>query len=128
MDIIDLNHVALHVRDVEDSVRFYRDQMGLQQISRPAFTFPGAWFRLGTTQELHLIGEREDRVVSGPRSTHFALRVASLDKVCRELEGRSVALLGRQVRPDGALQAYVEDPDGHCIEFTQLHPQFQHDG
>ncbi len=128
MDVVDLNHVALHVSDVECSVRFYRDQLGLEQILRPAFAFPGAWFRLGTVQELHLIGEREDRVVSGPRSTHFALQVGSLDSVCRELEARGVTLLSRQVRPDGALQAYVEDPDGHCVEFTQLNPQGQNHG
>ena len=56
MQVQQLNHVALHVADVETSVGFYRDVMKLPQLPRPAFDLPGAWFRLGPEQELHLIG------------------------------------------------------------------------
>lgn len=56
MKVLQLNHVALHVADVSASVRFYSDVLKLEEIPRPAFRFPGAWFRLGVDQELHLIG------------------------------------------------------------------------
>ena len=55
MKIYELNHVAIHVKDVEASCEFYRNVLRLEPIPRPAFTFPGAWFRLGDNQELHLI-------------------------------------------------------------------------
>ena len=58
MKILELNHVAIHVADVERSSAFYRDVLRLEMIPRPAFDFPGAWFRLGAAQELHLIGRR----------------------------------------------------------------------
>jgi lactoylglutathione lyase len=63
MEFLQLNHVALHVADIERSAAFYRDVLKLEPIPRPAFTFPGAWFRLGGDQELHLIGERTREVV-----------------------------------------------------------------
>ena len=53
MNIAQLNHVAIHVADVERSLVFYRDVLRLEPIPRPAFTFPGAWFQLGIDQELH---------------------------------------------------------------------------
>ena len=47
---------ALHVEDVDRTIRFYTDVLGLSQIPRPNFQFPGAWFRIGADQELHIIG------------------------------------------------------------------------
>ena len=58
MKILELNHIALHVADLERSVAFYREVLRLVPIPRPAFDFPGAWFQLGAVQELHLIGGR----------------------------------------------------------------------
>jgi glutamate racemase len=72
MQFLQLNHVALHVKDIERSIVFYRDVLKLEPIPRPAFTFPGAWFRLGLDQELHLIGERKREVISHNRGDHFA--------------------------------------------------------
>ena len=46
MKIRELNHVAIHVGDVEKSCRFYREVLRLESMPRPAFTFPGAWFPL----------------------------------------------------------------------------------
>ena len=47
MKVLQLNHVALHVADVAVSESFYRDVLQLEQLARPAFDFPGAWFRFG---------------------------------------------------------------------------------
>jgi catechol 2,3-dioxygenase-like lactoylglutathione lyase family enzyme len=112
----ELNHVAIHVVDVETSCAFYRDVLRLQPIPRPAFTFPGAWFRLGQFQELHLIGERTDPVFAGNRSNHFALRVDDLDAWEAHFSKLQVPFRARRERPDGAWQTYVKDPDGHVIE------------
>ena len=118
--VIELNHVALDVSDVAASVRFYRDVLGLPELARPAFTFPGAWFRLGAVQELHLIGDR-GRVV-GERAGHFALLVADLDAVAARLRAVGVVFRGPKSRPDGALQLFTADPDSNVIEFTSHLP------
>ena len=116
MKVLELNHVALHVADVERSCAFYREVLLLESMPRPAFTFPGAWFRLGTAQELHLIGGRGDPVNSHNRGTHFALRVAELNVWIEHFRKLDVACKGPQPRPDGATQLFVQDPDGHVIE------------
>jgi catechol 2,3-dioxygenase-like lactoylglutathione lyase family enzyme len=67
-----------YTADVENSIQFYQNILGLEELARPAFDFPGAWFRLGVNQELHLIGIRTEPVVSGSRSNHFALEVLDL--------------------------------------------------
>ena len=35
MDIIDLNHVAIHVKDLDTSVDFYGEKLGLPPMTRP---------------------------------------------------------------------------------------------
>ena len=51
MHFMQLDHVALHVEDVDASCRFYGEALMLESLPRPDFDFPGAWFRLGKTQE-----------------------------------------------------------------------------
>lgn len=116
MKILQLNHVALHVADLERSARFYEGVLRLAPIPRPAFAFPGAWYRLGEDQELHLIGERTSEVVSHNRGNHFALLVDDLDAWERYFHEQRMSYLPRRKRPDGAFQIYLIDPDGHYIE------------
>ena len=123
MTIRELNHVAIHVGDVEKSCLFYRDVLRLEPVPRPAFTFPGAWFRLGVNQELHLIGDRLEPVVSHHRGNHFALRVDDLEAWERHLDSAGVERLPRKRRPDGAWQVFVGDPDGHVIELFTPPPE-----
>jgi len=116
MRIFELNHVAIHVQDVDRSAAFYQTVLQLQSIARPAFSFPGAWFRLGTAQELHLIGERGDPVSSDNRGNHFALRVDDLAAWAEHLAGLHIDHAPPKRRPDGATQLFLRDPDGHVIE------------
>jgi lactoylglutathione lyase len=116
MKIYELNHVAIHVKDVAVSCNFYRDVLHLEPIPRPAFTFPGAWFQLGVHQELHIIGERGEPVFSNNRGNHFALMVDDLDAWERHLQKLSINFQPRKRRPDGAWQVFTRDPDGHVIE------------
>ena len=116
MKATQLNHVTIHVADVEESCTFYRDVLLLESIPRPAFTFPGAWFRLGVDQELHLIGGHERSVDSDSRGNHFALLVDDLDAWEQHLAAAGAKLTGRRIRPDGAYQNYVVDPDGYYVE------------
>jgi catechol 2,3-dioxygenase-like lactoylglutathione lyase family enzyme len=111
-----INHVALHVADVAKSVRFYVEVMQFEQLPRPAFDFDGAWFRLGTVQELHLIAGRQNETTSGSRSNHFALEVPDLDEWQAHLTTQKAIFKPAKARPDGISQVFVQDPDGHFIE------------
>jgi lactoylglutathione lyase len=117
MKTLELNHVALLVSDVDKSCGFYRDVLRLEQIPRPAFNFPGAWFRLGTAQELHLIGGGSAGAKpASSRGNHFALRVDDPEAWRQYLQPLGVIVRGPVTRPDGAIQIFIGDPDGHLIE------------
>ncbi|MHC4993782.1 MAG: VOC family protein [Planctomycetota bacterium] len=122
MKVIELNHVAIHVEDVEKSCDFYANVLGLEPLPRPAFSFPGAWFKLGSQQELHIIGDRQQDVHSHNRGNHYALRVDSIQEAEARLRKKGAPYHGPQTRPDGAFQIFVQDPDGHYIELCDLSP------
>ncbi|HUG89802.1 MAG TPA: VOC family protein [Planctomycetaceae bacterium] len=120
-----LDHVTLVVTDLERSRRFYVDALGMREVARPAFSFPGSWFQAGETQ-IHLILENPE---SGPpgqpagtrakssRHHHFAFRVADARAAARRLDELGVPFVARpKERPDGYLQVFVTDPDGHIVE------------
>jgi len=116
MRFYELNHVAIHVEDVERSCQFYEHVLRLEKIPRPAFPFDGAWYRLGDVQELHLIGNRDQPVHSHSRGNHYALLIDSMDEWEAYFTENGIAYEPRRTRPDGAYQIYVSDPDGHSIE------------
>lgn len=121
MHIDQLNHVALHVHDLAASVRFYREVLGLREIPRPAFGFDGAWFGIGADQELHLIARpAKEEPYTVPRERHFAFRVADIEAAAAHLRQRGVDFQPPKPRPDGAMQIFLRDPDGHVIELCQL--------
>ena len=99
----ELNHVAIHVQDVERSSTFYRTALFLDPIPRPAFTFPGAWFRLGAQQELHLIGTAPIRSSPATAAT-ITLRVDDLTPWEQHFQRLEIPYLPRRMRPDGAWQ------------------------
>ncbi len=113
--IHELNHVALHVRDLQASMHFYGEVIGLPLLPRPAFDFPGAWYGFGS-QELHLIydGNLEPTV---RRHHHFALLVDDTYAAKAELQSKGITeFKGPGPRPDGAMQLFFTDPDGYLIE------------
>jgi catechol 2,3-dioxygenase-like lactoylglutathione lyase family enzyme len=116
MKIHELNHTALHVSDVARSCEFYTQVLRLEPMARPAFDFPGAWFRLGTQQELHLIGRLEEPVEPRSRNNHFALRVDDIKAWEQHLRSIGADFRPPKLRPDGATQIFLADPDGHYIE------------
>jgi len=125
-----IDHVTVVVKDLQRSRDFYVGVLGMEEVPRPGFGFPGLWFQAGPSQ-IHLIEEHE---ASGPaglarsngssvsRGHHFAFEVADALTTVEALAGLGVKLAaGPKQRPDGPTQIYVHDPDGHLIELFS-HP------
>ena len=117
LTVVELNHVALYVRDLAVSVLFYGETLGLPRLTRPDFGFAGAWFALGS-QQLHLNLDTQNRDRER-HSLHIAFLVQDAAAAAKVLQERGVILQRElSLRPDGAVQVFLHDPDGYLLEFT----------
>ena len=109
-----VHHVSLNVDDLEASLAFYVDQLGLEVLPRPDFGFPGAWLRSGG-QEVHLM-QVEDHVA--PKGQHFAFRVTDLDGTLEALQAQGIEVSKAFELPNGR-QAFLQDPAGNMLELNE---------
>ena len=131
MGLIAFDHVTLIVTNVDASRKFYVELLGMSEVSRPEFDFPGAWFQIGNTM-IHITLSDEnsglagwgDREVKRPsRGHHLAYSTEDFDEALRLIQSNNVPVAaGPQTRPDGARQIYISDPDGHLIEICEPLP------
>ena len=117
-----LHHASVSVSDLARAKRFYGDVLGLRELERPAFDFPGAWYELGD-RHLHLIVHTSPRSLRGTteidsRDGHFEVRVASYQQTLEHLRGDGVPVLESPVNPTPWAQLYVTDPDGNVVELN----------
>ena len=110
-----VHHVSLNVNDVEACLRFYVDLLGLEELPRPDFGFPGAWLSAGP-QQIHLIHSDDH---SAPPGQHFAFRVEDLDAACEELQTSGVEVSKPFEIPQVGRQAFLQDPAGNLIELNE---------
>lgn len=121
------DHLTLVVKDLEASRQFYVHTLGVPEVPRPNFSFAGLWFQLGVTQ-IHLIESNEqsgpagypDQVVrANTRNHHLAFRVADAQAAANVVKELGLPIVAdAKHRPDGAVQVFILDPDGHLVELT----------
>ena len=115
MNLAGVHHVSLNVADVDAAGRFYLDVLGLEQIERPDFGFPGMWLQAGDTQ-IHLIEEAGHQA---PEGQHFAFQVPDIETTIGELRDRGVEVSDAMAIPGAGTQAFLKDPSGNLIELNQ---------
>jgi glyoxylase I family protein len=131
MKIEAIHHVSLGVTDLERSREFYREILKLEEIARPPFDFPGAWFSVAGSQQLHLIVHPNSTFRTGKgldtRDGHFALRVASYRQMVVYLWSRGYSekagddlkrMILQPYATAGFPQIYILDPDRNVIEIN----------
>ncbi len=128
-----IHHVSLLVTDLARSKQFYSEILGLTEIARPPFDFPGAWYQVGDRQ-LHLIVHdsstfRTDKPVDS-RDIHCALRVSSYRETREFLRSKGFhpeaddELKQMKESPHstaGWPQLYILDPGRNVIELNAEH-------
>ena len=115
-----LNHVALTTTRLEISREFYKRVLGFREVSRPAFSFRGAWlYNYGLM--IHLIeseappNETVGETIS-TRDNHIALHCDDLDAAERALVAHGVAFRKNEIVDRKIRQIFFRDPDGNHIE------------
>jgi catechol 2,3-dioxygenase-like lactoylglutathione lyase family enzyme len=121
-----LAHICFRVSDLEASLAFYRDHLGL----KPAFDFKdergrcvGVYLHVGGRSFLELFAA--DAVEEAPHQSyqHFCLEVEDIEGTAKGLRSRGIEVTAVTMGADGSWQAWLSDPDGNRIELHQYTPQ-----
>ncbi len=139
-------HVSFTVKDLERSLGFYRDTLGMElvgtmerkgdDISR-IVAFEDAYLKIAFVElpraggmQLELIqyvspqGQPIDRRTCNPGSAHICFRVEDIHEVYGTLKARGVAFKSEPVEilagiNRGGYAVYFLDPDGNTLELVQ---------
>jgi catechol 2,3-dioxygenase-like lactoylglutathione lyase family enzyme len=116
-----IDHVAIAVRDLERSIAWYRDVLGLERRFEDAWDEP-AILSAGETS-VALFRAEGDSPKPPPGGDTIAMRhfafvtdAAGLAAAGDELRARGIAV--READHGIARSIYLRDPDGHQIEIT----------
>ena len=142
-----LHHVGVTVKDLEASIRFYHDILGLQFSNEPSPWFEGEGLEKGVgvpgailRQVSLLLGDTTVELLeykSPPSGTsrpitsnsfgasHIAFHVDDIHATKAELEAKGVAFYSDvNVVDEGVLAGwrwvYFEDPDGYPLELVEV--------
>lgn len=144
--VTETSHVGIHVRDLAKSLKFYRDELGMEVVAEwvvedpstrevidlPEATLSMAVLRLpGTRAYLEIIEYRNvdkkpvDTFQANPGTCHICFYVDDLDELYNRLIAKGVRAVSRRVVPvkggplDGGKCVYMMDPDGIRVEFLE---------
>jgi catechol 2,3-dioxygenase-like lactoylglutathione lyase family enzyme len=116
MSIAGLNHFTILTDDVETTVKFYGELMGLAAGPRPPLNFPGAWLYAGSEAVLHIIGGRPKDELKAGVIDHMAFSASGLQATLAALEARGVKYDCRRQSGSGTWQVFFFDPNGAKVE------------
>jgi len=118
LKVTGINHVVLHVTDLERSKKFYLEVLGFEDRSVSVGPRMKASFLRCGLQGLDLFEVSGGDVYGGKEMNHMALGVAAddLDEIVAELSACGVATSDRTPRNT----VFISDPDGHRIEILPL--------
>ncbi len=119
-----LLHTRYRLNDLERSVRFYKEVLGLREVRRhksprgSELVFLKAPGSEETIELCHFPASGPVQVQ--PDLTHLAFEVASLEEFGRHLASKGLSYSdGPHVRPDGSGFAFIDAPEGYEIELMQ---------
>ena len=141
-------HTGFTVSDIERSVAFYRDVLGLRLVRRQTGTapylaavtgFPGVRLETALLQPadggsmLELLqyvshpAPPTDRATNRPGNGHLCFKIDDLRAACAELRQRGVPLVSEPAEITAGAHAggwavYLRDPDGFTVELYQGPP------
>jgi len=118
------NHIALSVKDVNESFEFYQKVFQFKEIENTASNSKTRWLSIGEGKQLHLI-PRPYSEIKVNKAVHFALSTSDFNSfvlLLKELKIHYSDWLDTPnkdyIRKDGIQQVYFQDPNGYWIEIN----------
>jgi catechol 2,3-dioxygenase-like lactoylglutathione lyase family enzyme len=128
-----MEHLLVLTDDLDSTLAFYRDVLGLDDGARPPLPFPGHWLYAGPAPCVHIadraaytahartigLDPSPERTGSGVID-HIAFRATDHDAIVERLERHGVEAVRNTVEGAGIRQLFVRDPNGVTIEINVL--------
>ncbi|GAA4881382.1 VOC family protein [Paenibacillus vulneris] len=120
-----LEHIGVMVKDMDASIRFYTEVLGMRLVKRVALadgaelgflSFPGS-----EQIEIELVGRGREGLPDNGVVHHIAFTVSDIQSEIDRLKSLGVKLMDETPRRilDGDLIAFFFGPDGERLEFFQ---------
>ena len=121
-----LLHTRYRVKDLEKTVSFYRDVLGLQEVRRHTSGRGSqlVFFKAPQSEEEIEICKFDESgpVVVGPDLTHLAFEVDNLDAFARESAAKGYPLSDGPHPSGSGRIAFIDAPEGYEIELIERSP------
>ena len=119
-----LLHTRYRVHDLEKTVSFYRDVLGLEEVRRSKSDRGSKLVFLKapqSTEEIEICQyDASGPVQVGPDLTHLAFEVTDLEAFAKNATAKGYPLSdGPHKTPTGSLIAFIDAPEGYEIELIQ---------
>jgi catechol 2,3-dioxygenase-like lactoylglutathione lyase family enzyme len=116
--ISSLHHVAIAVQNLQQSVTFYKNVLGLTELAAPSSAVENGirWFDLGDSRALHLI---ETGDMSPNSRAHFAITVEDADAWRAFIQQTGTEILEPTIDLYRAKRFFMRDPSGNRLELVQ---------
>jgi lactoylglutathione lyase len=125
-----INHIAITVANLQETVRFYTDIIGIDTIANPFNDGKHVWLGIGPKAALHIIDKSllpagAPAQMTYSKGNHLCFSVESVDAIMALLKKHSISFEdyagkkgGFNLRPDGVKQIWFQDPEGNWIEIN----------
>ena len=115
--LVDHFNIVISPSQVEETLQFYREVLGLKDGFRPDFGRPGWWLYAGEHPVLH-ISLKEVAPTRGSTGSfdHIALNATDWPEMKARLEHLGIPFREQLVDDNTVLQIFFEDPNGLKIE------------
>ena len=119
-----LLHTRYRVTDLEKTVTFYRDVLGLEEVRRQTSGRGSqlVFFKApGSDEEIEICKfDASGPVVIGPDLTHLAFEVDNIGEFARQAAAKGYPLSdGPHKSPSGGTIAFIDAPEGYEIELIE---------
>jgi len=118
-----LLHTRYRVKDLEKTVAFYRDVLGLKELRRQRSGRGSQLVFLkapDSEEEIEICKfDESGPVVVGPDLTHLAFEVDDLEKFAKEAAAKGYPLSDGPHSINGGKIAFIDAPEGYEIELIE---------
>jgi catechol 2,3-dioxygenase-like lactoylglutathione lyase family enzyme len=123
IEVANVHHVNIDVRDVDRSVKFYEEVLGLKDGPAPKTSRPLHWVYAGDQPIIHISqggADKGDAPKNSEIFQHIAFRITDYEAAKQKIEKLGIGYRLAENENFSVRQIFFNDPDGVTIELIEV--------